>query len=447
MLSKKELRGKTGIYLIRNTINGKVYVGSSSNIAERWTEHARDLKNNTHRNKPLQNAYNKYGKDKFIYEILELLDENNKDKQFEREQYWINTLNACNKKVGYNIQNKVLVVPRATKKVVCLETGEIFNSLEEAGKVKKVSSGSISCCCNKKKLKQTGGFHWRFYDEFITMTDEEVKEVIFDVKSYPFICLDSGKIYRSWRELPYKKGSIARCCGKLAKGEYATCHGRKYMFLKDYNKLTSEEIENIKNLKLEQHNSGEVICLETKELYKHAREAMISTGIFDSGILKCCYNESITCGNYHWMFKKDYDKFSKEQIKSKIKTTGKNVTSKAVICLETREVFKSGVDASNSLRLSKYKISKMCINKGINPLKKDVHCMFLEDFKKLSEQEIEIIINKGMKHIRKVQCVETGRVFNSVTEAAKSVGSATSNISKCCKNQKCICKGFHWTYV
>ena len=48
-----------GVYLIRNTDNGKVYVGSSSNIETRLRTHFSNLKNNKHVNKGLQEDYNK----------------------------------------------------------------------------------------------------------------------------------------------------------------------------------------------------------------------------------------------------------------------------------------------------------------------------------------------------------------------------------------------------
>lgn len=59
-----------GIYEIRNIVNDKVYVGSSCNIIIRFNEHKRQLRNNNHHNIKLQRAYNKYGKDAFIFTVL-----------------------------------------------------------------------------------------------------------------------------------------------------------------------------------------------------------------------------------------------------------------------------------------------------------------------------------------------------------------------------------------
>ena len=51
---------KSGIYQIRNKINGKIYIGSSADkkgILQRWKQHVKDLKNNIHHNKHLQTAW------------------------------------------------------------------------------------------------------------------------------------------------------------------------------------------------------------------------------------------------------------------------------------------------------------------------------------------------------------------------------------------------------
>lgn len=84
---------KSGVYKITNSINSKIYIGSSLNIHKRLIHHKGRLNNNMHCNKHLQFAYNKYGKDNFIFETLEICEN-----IIEREQYYLNTL-----KPEYNI--------------------------------------------------------------------------------------------------------------------------------------------------------------------------------------------------------------------------------------------------------------------------------------------------------------------------------------------------------
>jgi len=62
---------KNGIYIIKNKINGRIYIGRSTDIKGRWKEHKNALKQNKHSNKELQNDWNVYGKDNFIFKIIE----------------------------------------------------------------------------------------------------------------------------------------------------------------------------------------------------------------------------------------------------------------------------------------------------------------------------------------------------------------------------------------
>ncbi len=65
--SKKVKDNSCGIYLIQNTTNGKCYVGSSKNIRQRLFWHYNNLENKKHPNSRLQNSYNKYGKNHFVF--------------------------------------------------------------------------------------------------------------------------------------------------------------------------------------------------------------------------------------------------------------------------------------------------------------------------------------------------------------------------------------------
>jgi group I intron endonuclease len=77
----------TGVYCIRNLIDGKVYVGSTAvSFRGRWRNHLNDLKNNRHICKHLQRAWNKYGGDKFVFEVLEGCDPR---LCIVKEQHWM----------------------------------------------------------------------------------------------------------------------------------------------------------------------------------------------------------------------------------------------------------------------------------------------------------------------------------------------------------------------
>jgi group I intron endonuclease len=61
---------ESGIYEIRNLVNGKRYVGSAVDIAKRWREHRKHLKGGRHHSRHLQAAWAKYGDESFAFRIL-----------------------------------------------------------------------------------------------------------------------------------------------------------------------------------------------------------------------------------------------------------------------------------------------------------------------------------------------------------------------------------------
>lgn len=89
----------SGIYAIRNNINGKVYVGQSTNIETRWIRHKSELRCHRHHNPHLQHAWDQYGESSFSIEILERVEEG----LSQAETSWIESLHACDRELGYNI--------------------------------------------------------------------------------------------------------------------------------------------------------------------------------------------------------------------------------------------------------------------------------------------------------------------------------------------------------
>ena len=62
----------SGIYVIINRITSRFYIGESMDISKRWKQHTRELKNNSHPNRDLNNDFNKYGLDAFDFKILQV---------------------------------------------------------------------------------------------------------------------------------------------------------------------------------------------------------------------------------------------------------------------------------------------------------------------------------------------------------------------------------------
>ena len=65
-----------GVYKITNTITNDFYIGSSNNVKRRWREHKWKSTWNKQPNSQLYKDMQKYGVDKFVFEILAEVEEN-----------------------------------------------------------------------------------------------------------------------------------------------------------------------------------------------------------------------------------------------------------------------------------------------------------------------------------------------------------------------------------
>lgn len=143
----------SGVYQIRNLLDGKVYVGSAINFKRRCNRHYTFLLkgiNSIH----LQRAWNLHGEDNFVFEILEEVTrlENESIEDFkkrlveDREQYYNDSLEAYDRNKGYCIERK------------CGSSLGIKRSLEFKDKIRQANLGKKESeeTCLKKKISATG---------------------------------------------------------------------------------------------------------------------------------------------------------------------------------------------------------------------------------------------------------------------------------------------------
>jgi group I intron endonuclease len=100
---KRVLEGgaPTGIYKITRLKTGEVYIGKSTDIKKRWTEHCKTVYGvGSIAHSMLHTTMQKDGIENFIFEVVE---ETTKDKLTEREKYWINFYGS--KEYGLNERN------------------------------------------------------------------------------------------------------------------------------------------------------------------------------------------------------------------------------------------------------------------------------------------------------------------------------------------------------
>jgi group I intron endonuclease len=108
----KERLKPAGVFQVKNTINGKVLLGSSLNLEGPMNGHKFLLTIGQHRNEALQKEWNEYGPDKFVFEILEIVkvtedpDFNLADELTLLEQIWLEKLQPFGAR-GYNTDTHI----------------------------------------------------------------------------------------------------------------------------------------------------------------------------------------------------------------------------------------------------------------------------------------------------------------------------------------------------
>lgn len=140
---------KSGIYLIRNKFNHKVYVGSSSRLNRRWNIHKHHLRLGTHHSPYLQNSWRKYGQKSFNFVTIEWVPIN---KLLAREQYWMDLYESYNRRYGYNVS------PTASSNRGIRKTASQILHLSE---INKKLARSPKVLARLKQIAKLAKFAWK----------------------------------------------------------------------------------------------------------------------------------------------------------------------------------------------------------------------------------------------------------------------------------------------
>ncbi len=232
-----------GVYLIKNIKTGKVYIGSSIKLEAREQRHFKNLIDGNHHSNKLQNSYNKYGKDFFIFESIEEYEEIDNNKLIQREQYWIDYYNSYNN--GYNCRPKA-------------ENNYGHEHSEETKKLmSKLHSGKNNAMYGRKLSEETKEkIRQKMLGRFVSEETKEKKRKIAlnrkhskktklkqsrIKKSKPILQLDKNfKIVKEWyskreplRELGVRVDYVVKSKNKFSKGFYWVYKNEYELFFKN----------------------------------------------------------------------------------------------------------------------------------------------------------------------------------------------------------------------
>lgn len=199
------------VYKIINIKNSKVYIGSSVDIRNRWNAHIRLLNKNKHHSYKLQGAWNKHGKDSFIFEIIETLvfpkdyDINLKCAHLESvEDFYIKSFDVLGNK-GYNVSGNAgrpQITREGIKKGV--QTRRNNGSLKFTEERKRKISEILKNSEVHKKAMKDNGHKWR---KFIYVYNLE-GEFLFEVKGIEECVKCTGVSYGCITKCLYNKKNL-----------------------------------------------------------------------------------------------------------------------------------------------------------------------------------------------------------------------------------------------
>jgi hypothetical protein len=202
----------------------------------------------------------------------------------------------------------------------------------------------------------------------------------------------------------------------------------RFISAREYEKLRAEYY-------LFNPSNKKIFCFETNEVYSSMTDASKCLNVSIAKISTVCHKNRLTTGGYHFCFEEEKDIFEAKDRK-------KNYNK--VYCLELDKVFESALIASKELDISDGKI-RQCCSKGRHEIK-GFHFFWFEEEKTKESYFKEITSYVGSK--RKIINLDTKQVFNSLSEAAISINQkGTANISSCCRKIRETAGGYHWEYL
>lgn len=169
-----------------------------------------------------------------------------------------------------------------------------------------------------------------------------------------------------------------------------------------------------------------VICIETQTVYPTQTVAAQDVGInAPASISYCCLRQGVTAGGYHWAF---YDEYNDNWKPVEVQAKNMSATKKAVICIETGEIYDSVTEAAQKNLTHRSNIRRACKE---HRRVKNKHFAYLAEY---DDIEWSPRVNKPNKNNREkaVVCVETGVEYPSLRQAGTSLKIPYSLISRCC---------------
>lgn len=270
------------IYIIRNNVNNKVYIGKTRRTVEiRWRQHINSVHYKAMQNIHFYKALQKYGVNNFYVETLEHITSNDKSDLIknlnELEKYYIQKYDSF--KNGYN---STLGGDGGSGRIV---------SKEERRKLSEFKKGKPH---SKEHVKKSALGHKGL------VISKDTKDKIKNAHITPILQYSiDGTFIKEWESIKSatdgmglkSTASIRRCLSGKSK------QSSGYVWKYKYQTAPNKKLQKRPVL---QYTINDELVAEFESAAEAARNVADAT---DYGIIKCCKNKQITSGGYKWIYK------------------------------------------------------------------------------------------------------------------------------------------------
>ena len=205
------------VYKITNRVNGKVYVGQTKfSLEDRWRIHCQPSKTTT---RALKNAINKYGKENFTVEQIDVAS--NREDAYVKESYWIQHYNSMFPN-GYNLQSggkRNFHVCLETKRRVADSTRGKKHTEETKRKISESQLGKKLSEEHRTKISKAHNGKSRTFESRL----KQSKSISGDKnhKAKRIRCIETGEVYShiklAAREVGVHRSTISSCLSGKSK--------------------------------------------------------------------------------------------------------------------------------------------------------------------------------------------------------------------------------------
>lgn len=342
------------------------------------------------------------------------------------------------------------------KKVLCVDTGEVFSSLFDVKDCLGVSIRNIGRSLRRRIQLSSGHC-------FIYLEDAEAfeKENSRKIESSDFkkihhytkgvFCIELNQVFSSIKEagkaLNIPSNNIVAAC----KGKLKTAGRLHWVYLEEAKKFEEKNNRQITINDFEKsYKLDSVVCVETGQVFFSAAEASRITKTNHHSLLSTCKGKQTTAGGKHWVYKKDAMKFEEENNRpisvNDIKKT--YPFGKPVLCVELNRKFPSIRIAAEELKINYASIIGACKKRKLTA--GGYHWIYVSEAKTFEDKHnrpISVNDFKKSKHIKPVFCLELQKEFLSINEAAEATGVHSEGIVAVCRGRELTAGGYHWIYT